>query len=85
VSTPPASTTAQAIEARGLSKSFGERPALREISFDAAAGEVLFAPRLQQVRQQPSHEFRVTLLSVEDGRAAAREIGHYTFRHQGVA
>ena len=41
VSTPPASATAQAIEARGLSKSFGDREALREISFAAAAGEVL--------------------------------------------
>ena len=41
VSTPPASATAQAIEARGLSKSFGDREALREISFGAAAGELL--------------------------------------------
>ena len=41
MSTPPASATAQAIEARGLSKSFGDREALREVSFAAAAGELL--------------------------------------------
>ena len=41
VSTTPASAPAQAIEARGLSKSFGDRQALRDVSFSAASGEVL--------------------------------------------
>ena len=41
MSTPPASAPAQAIEARGLSKSFGDRQALRDVSFSAASGEVL--------------------------------------------
>jgi ABC-2 type transport system ATP-binding protein len=41
VSTTSASAPAQAIEARGLSKSFGERRALLDVSFTAAPGEVL--------------------------------------------
>ena len=41
VSTTPASAPAHAIEARGLSKSFGDRQALRDVSFSAASGEVL--------------------------------------------
>jgi ABC-2 type transport system ATP-binding protein len=41
VSTQPASAPARAIEARGVSKSFGDRAALRDVGFTAAAGEVL--------------------------------------------
>jgi len=41
VSNSPTSAPAQAIEASGLSKSFGDRQALRDISFSAASGEVL--------------------------------------------
>jgi hypothetical protein len=55
---------------------------LRDIPFDATTGEVLFAPQLDQVRQQPTHELRVRLLAVDTG--GEREIGHYTFKHQGV-
>ena len=55
---------------------------LLDIPFDAAAGEVLLAPQLDEVRRQPTHEMRVRLLAVDAG--SEREIGHYTFRHQGV-
>lgn len=48
--------------------------------FDAAAGEVLFAAKLSEVRGQPAHELVVRLLAVDD--AGEREIGRYTFHHQ---
>jgi hypothetical protein len=54
---------------------------LRDVPFDTASGEVLFAPQLTQVRQQPTHDLRVRLLAVDAG--GEREIGHYLFRHQG--
>jgi len=41
VSSQSASARARAIEARGVSKSFGERVALRDVGFAAASGEVL--------------------------------------------
>jgi hypothetical protein len=55
---------------------------LVDVPFDAAAGAVLFAPQLDAVRRQPTHELRVRLLAIDAG--GEREIGHYTFKHQGV-
>jgi len=60
----------------------GHEQRLSDVPFDAASGEVVFAPRLQAVRQQPTHDYVVRLLAV-DG-AAERELGRYTFHHQAV-
>lgn len=59
----------------------GHEERLSDLPFDPDAGEVVFAPRLAEVRRQPSHELVVRLLAVED--AGEREIGRYTFVHQG--
>jgi len=53
-----------------------------DVPFDAAAGEVVYAPPLAQVRQQPTHDHVVRLLAVDAG--GEREIGHYTFHHQAA-
>lgn len=65
-----------------LSYSFapGEPQRLVDVPFDAAAGEVLFAAKLSEVRGQPAHELVVRLLAMDD--AGEREIGRYTFHHQ---
>ena len=55
---------------------------LHDVPFDAASGEVLFAPKLSEVRQQPSHEMVLRLLAVDA--AGERELGRYTFRHQAT-
>jgi hypothetical protein len=54
-----------------------------DIPFDAAGGEVLFAPKLSEVRGLPSHEMVVRLLAVDE--AGEREVGHYTFHHRAHA
>jgi hypothetical protein len=66
-----------------LSFAPGHEERLRDIPFDAAAGEVVFAPRLDEVRRQPTHDLHVRLLAIDTG--AEREIGHYTFNHQGAS
>jgi len=60
----------------------GHEERLHDVPFDAASGEVVFAPRLQEVRQHPSHDLVVRLLAV-DG-AGERELGHYTFHHRAT-
>jgi hypothetical protein len=50
-----------------------------DVPFDAASGEVLFAPKLAQVRELPAHDLRLRLLAVDEG--GSREIGHYTLHH----
>jgi hypothetical protein len=60
----------------------GHEERLHDIPFDAANGEVLFAPRLAEVRRQPTHELVVRLLVVDA--AGERELGRYTFHHQAV-
>lgn len=61
----------------------GEETRLADLPFDAGAGEILFAPQLAEVRRQPSHDFVVRLLAVDD--AGDREIGRYTFHHQAAS
>jgi hypothetical protein len=51
-----------------------------DVPFDAACGEVLFAPKLADVRAQPMHDVHVRLLAVDD--TGTREIGHYTLHHR---
>jgi hypothetical protein len=60
----------------------GRPERLHDIPFDAASGQVLFAPKMSFVRQQPSHDFVVRLLAVDP--AGERELGHYTFHHVGT-
>jgi ABC-2 type transport system ATP-binding protein len=64
-----AATTSAAIEARGVSKSFGERRALREVGFAAAPGELLAVIG-------PNGAGKTTLLSILAGiqRADSGEI-----------
>jgi hypothetical protein len=52
---------------------------LRDIPFDAATGEVVLISKLAELRELPTHELRVRLLSVEE--QGPRQIGHFTFRH----
>lgn len=52
---------------------------LYDIPFDAGRGEVLFAPKLAQLRQMPKHDLHVRLLACDE--QGAREIGNYTFHH----
>jgi hypothetical protein len=51
-----------------------------DIPFDARAGEVLYMPKVSEVRQLPAHTYELTLLAVESG--GMREVGRYTFHHR---
>jgi hypothetical protein len=51
-----------------------------DVPFDPASGEVLYTPKVADVRLAPAHDVHVRLLAVEDGRE--RELGHYTLHHQ---
>lgn len=59
----------------------GQEQRLQDLPFDASAGELLLAHKLDQVRRLPSHEVSLRLLSVDD--AGEREIARYTFHHHG--
>ena len=65
-----------------LSLEPGHESRLNDIPFDATDGEVLFAPKLAEVRTLPSHEMVVRLLAVDA--AGEREVGHYTFHHRAA-
>lgn len=56
---------------------------LQDLPFDAAAGEVVLANALADVRRLPSHDVVVRLLAVDAG--GERELGRYTFHHQASA
>jgi len=53
---------------------------LQDVPFDPLAGEVLWLPKFDLVRNAPAHTAEVTLLSVDAG--GAHELGRYTFHHQ---
>jgi len=53
---------------------------LEDVPFDAEAGEVLWLPKVAQVKALPAHTLRVTLLAVGPG--GARELGRYAFHHR---
>jgi len=63
-----------------LSFSPEEQHRLLDVPFDAQAGEVLWLPKVDLIREAPTHTAEVTLLSVDGG--GARELGRYTFHHQ---
>jgi len=52
---------------------------LRDVPFDPAAGEVVFAERLERVRALPASTMRIRLLAVEP--SGERLVGEYTFNH----
>jgi hypothetical protein len=52
---------------------------LRDIPFDAQAGQVLFVQKLAEVREQPRHDMTLTLVAQED--SGERELGRYVFHH----
>jgi len=56
---------------------------LADLPFDPDAAEVLLAPPIAEVRRQPSHEFVVRLVAVDD-RGVDREIGRYSFQHRAT-
>jgi len=58
----------------------GHEERLQDIPFDAVRGEVVFAPKLGEVRQHPAHDLVVRLIAVDS--TGERELGHFTFRHQ---
>jgi len=53
---------------------------LEDVPFDAHAGEVLWMPKFDLIRNAPAHTAEVALLSVDAG--GVQELGRYTFRHQ---
>jgi hypothetical protein len=57
----------------------GVQHRLEDIPFDPQAAEVIYLPRIAQVKQLPAHTAWVRLMAVQaDG---MREVGRYTFRH----
>jgi len=52
---------------------------LRDVPFDAAAGEVLLAPRVDHLRALPASTARIRVIAVEHG--GERLAGEYTFIH----
>lgn len=65
-----------------LSLTPGHEERRQDVPFDAAAGEVLFMPKLGELRKHPTHDLVVRLLAVDA--AGERELGHYTFHHQAA-
>jgi hypothetical protein len=54
---------------------------LHDIPFDARAGQVLYVPKLVEIREQPRHDMTLTLLS-RDQSGGEREVGRYVFHHR---
>ena len=52
---------------------------LRDVPFDAAAGEVVIAPRIERIRALPASTSRIRLLAVAP--SGERLVGEYTFNH----
>jgi hypothetical protein len=52
---------------------------LRDVPFDATAGEVILATRIERVRALPESTARIRLLAV--GPSGERLVGEYTFNH----
>jgi len=54
---------------------------LLDIPFDARAGQVLYVPKLVEIREQPRHDMTLTLLA-RDETCGEREVGRYVFHHR---
>ena len=53
---------------------------LEDVPFDARTGEVLYLPKVADVKTLPAHTLHVRLLAVEAG--GTREVGRYAFHHR---
>ena len=53
---------------------------LEDVPFDARSGEVLYLPKVAEVKTLPAHTLRVRLLAIEAG--GEREIACYAFHHR---
>jgi len=58
----------------------GVRHRIEDVPFDVGAGEVIYLPKIAEVKRAPKHTHVVTLVAVAGG--AERELGTYTFRHR---
>ena len=77
-------TSLAGIERLGAVLEFSYAPGMRhrieDIPFDAAAGEVIYLPKIADVRLAPAHTHTVTLVAAQGG--VERALGIYTFRHR---
>ena len=58
----------------------GVRHRIDDVPFDAAAGEVLYLPKIAEVMAAPAHTLTLTLVATTAG--DARSLATYTFRHR---
>jgi len=58
----------------------GVRHRIEDVPFDVAAGEVVYLPKIAEVKRAPANTHTVTLVAAQDG--AERALGTYTFRHR---
>jgi hypothetical protein len=58
----------------------GVRHRIDDVPFDAAAGEVVYLPKIEEVKRAPANTHTVTLVAAQGG--AERALGTYTFRHR---
>jgi hypothetical protein len=54
---------------------------LQDVPFDALHGEVVYLPKITEIRRHPQHTAQVRLLAVDAG-GGTRELGRYAFRHR---
>lgn len=59
----------------------GHAERLQDVPFDAQRGELLYAPKIAEIRRRPAHTVELTLLAVEGAEVAPREIARYRFNH----
>jgi hypothetical protein len=52
-----------------------------DVPFDAHAGEVVYVPKIADMRGLPAHDVELTLTAVEPG-GGGRELGRYRFHHR---
>ena len=57
----------------------GPERRLADLPFDAASGEVIFAPSIEVLRAMPALVHRMRLIAVEP--SGERLLGEYTFDH----
>ena len=58
----------------------GVRHRIEDVPFQAGAGEVIYLPKIADVKAMPAHTHTVTLVARRGGAESAR--GTYTFRHR---
>jgi hypothetical protein len=58
----------------------GVRHRIDDVPFDVAAGEVVYLPKIAEVKRAPANTHSVTLIAARGG--SERALGTYTFRHR---